>query len=424
MKHLSNNDFQDNLLANVPDGVAPQEAVNKRQLDTKVGLQSADITVTVGSGGDYANINEALESLSRMYPAYKSRGIRAEVELLSGFQMQEQVLVDGIDLGWITITSVDPTVTIDRQYLTQNFGEEPANSSDETNYTTNIHVTNIPAFGAYKNATLPVIDVLFDMNTSGPHEGRNAFSATNNSTLYIEPYKGCINAGSVGVYASQMSRVYAYRTNFHNAGRGIAQSGSDFKSAALVFRGSWANLRQSTLTNAARDAVYMGSSSVVEALGANFSGAGQYGIHVYAAGRINARDSNLSNCGVCGLYARNASIANVGGSTITGSGDRGVFAVEASVVNAQGASIQGASLHGIATETGATVNGGDATITGNATGILASRGSTVALEGANCSGNINADIRAVRGSIISAYGSTGTPYTPVNTLTANGIIFK
>lgn len=50
MKHLSNNDFNQNRLANVPDGTADQEAVNRRQLDTKVtgdGLQTITVSEAV-----------------------------------------------------------------------------------------------------------------------------------------------------------------------------------------------------------------------------------------------------------------------------------------------------------------------------------------------------------------------------------------
>jgi hypothetical protein len=63
-----------------------------------------DITVTVGSTGDYATINEALEALSRTVPVYKSGGFNAEIQILTGTIISENIHVVGIDLGWITIT--------------------------------------------------------------------------------------------------------------------------------------------------------------------------------------------------------------------------------------------------------------------------------------------------------------------------------
>ena len=44
----------------------------------------SDITVTVGTGGDYPTINAALEYLSKLQPVYASAGITATINLLSG----------------------------------------------------------------------------------------------------------------------------------------------------------------------------------------------------------------------------------------------------------------------------------------------------------------------------------------------------
>lgn len=67
MKHLSNNDFNDNLLTNVPDGTNPQDAVNKRQLDDKV---DGTIRVTTAATAP-ANPNEGdlwLDTTDTDYP--------------------------------------------------------------------------------------------------------------------------------------------------------------------------------------------------------------------------------------------------------------------------------------------------------------------------------------------------------------------
>ncbi len=74
--------------------------------------QSADITVTVGSGGDYSTINAALAALSAYYPQYVAGGLSATVNLLTGYSVAEQLHVNGIDLGWITITGVDASTAV------------------------------------------------------------------------------------------------------------------------------------------------------------------------------------------------------------------------------------------------------------------------------------------------------------------------
>lgn len=91
-------------------------------------------TFTVGTGGDYPTLNKALESISSKHLEYRKSGLVVEVKLLSGFSLNEQVLLSGIDLGWIVITSTDSIVTIDRASLTTIFGKEG----------------KYPAFGAQK----------------------------------------------------------------------------------------------------------------------------------------------------------------------------------------------------------------------------------------------------------------------------------
>jgi len=131
-------------------GESPSDFHDVAQL---VGEFAAPITAsalyTVGSGGNYATLNAALEALSMKYPQYKAAGVRVTLQLVSGYIMTEQVLVDAVDLGWITITSVDAEVTIDRASLTVAF---------EGFY---------PAFGVKGGGRLPVIGALFSMNTMG-----------------------------------------------------------------------------------------------------------------------------------------------------------------------------------------------------------------------------------------------------------------
>ena len=76
-------------------------------INNKLDKITTNITVTVGSGGQFSTINQALGYLSGFYPMYKKSGITATINLKAGFVMAEQVLVSGIDLGWITITGED-----------------------------------------------------------------------------------------------------------------------------------------------------------------------------------------------------------------------------------------------------------------------------------------------------------------------------
>lgn len=106
-----------------------------------------EFTLTVGAGGQFSTINAALDAAVRLRPTHSNGMGMCKVHLLTGFVMQEQVLViDGSDLGWIRITSVDPTVTINPAFVTT------ALSAADDSY---------PAFGADNNSVLPVIGCQF-----------------------------------------------------------------------------------------------------------------------------------------------------------------------------------------------------------------------------------------------------------------------
>lgn len=154
---------------------------------------NTDITVTVGAGGDYATINDALAYLSQYYPLYVKSGFTAEIKLLSGFVMAEQVLVRSIDLAWITITSEDAEVVIDRSALTENMGAV---------------VGSYPAFGVTCGAG-PSIGALFVMDTRGPGLYRDGIYAEVGASLYVLSGCGVKNAGHNGLSCTMVSTVQA-----------------------------------------------------------------------------------------------------------------------------------------------------------------------------------------------------------------------
>jgi len=202
----------------------------------------ADTTVTVGSGGDYATINEALEYLSQFFPAYIQEGYTAEISLLTGFVMSEQVIAKGVNLGWITITSVDAEVVIDRSALT--IGFEGA----------------FPAFAAC-NGTLPIIDVLFNMDSSGSATTRDGINISTNSDATALPGKGVKNAGGKGAFIAKTSRA--------------------------------------------------------ELDGAVFTGAGTYGIEARDMSHVNAESSDTSGATTGGLRVISAGLIEASGATGT-----------------------------------------------------------------------------------------------------------
>jgi hypothetical protein len=209
---------------------APSGLVKKR---------GADITVTVGSGGDYSTINDALAALSAYYPLYVSGGFTAEISLLSGFVMAEQVLVSGIDLSWITITSVDAEVTITRSALTTVF------------------YTRYPVFGVCRGR-LPVIGALFSMDTSGTATDRDGVFLTEGSVAVISTGCGVKNAGGTGLNCYKVSRALADGANFSGGEHCIACS-----------RGSHVTAREAVLTGGTTRGIYANEGGYIVAMFAN-----------------------------------------------------------------------------------------------------------------------------------------------------------
>ena len=156
-------------------------------------IKSTNITVDVGTGQTYTTINQALEYLSGFYPMYKKEGVTATINLKAGFVMDEQVLVSGIDLGWITIVGEDAETIITHTALTTAFNG-----------------TNYPAFGVDKGGTSPVIGQLFRFNVEkagGNKHGLMTFGA--GSSADVLPGKGFIGAGYCGMYAVHSSTINA-----------------------------------------------------------------------------------------------------------------------------------------------------------------------------------------------------------------------
>ena len=166
-----------------------------------VPLKSTNITVNVGAGQTYTTINQALEYLSGFYPMYKKSGVTATINLKAGFVMAEQVLVSGIDLGWITIVGEDAETIITHTALTTAFNGE------------------YPAFGVDKGGTSPVIGQLFRFDVEkvgGNKHGLMTLGA--GSSANVLSGKGFIGAGSIGILAYGSSSVSAIQANCSNAG--------------------------------------------------------------------------------------------------------------------------------------------------------------------------------------------------------------
>lgn len=128
-----------------------EQAVNDALADSVKPLENIT-TWTIGPGGQYETINEALVEAANFSARKRNAGSTnfLNLRLLSGFVMQEQIYIsNGLDLSYVSIYSDDDVVPIDCSYLTNNFW----------NYKS--------AFTASGRAHLPTLSVLFEMLPDG-----------------------------------------------------------------------------------------------------------------------------------------------------------------------------------------------------------------------------------------------------------------
>ena len=187
--------YQDVVTRGAGNKLENGNGVEFADLDDKASLLSSKISVSVGSGGDFPTINDALRDLTKRMQTYiTGQGVIAEINLLSGFVMAEQVIVEGDDFSWIEITSEDAQVTIDRSAITEEV-EAVGNTNRKA------------VFCARGSGHLPIIGCLFYMDNSGDSNVDFCF-CVDGGRAHIRPDCGCDNAGAHAFYA--LSGSYQY----------------------------------------------------------------------------------------------------------------------------------------------------------------------------------------------------------------------
>lgn len=348
-----------------------------------------DITVTVGSGGDFATINAAIEFLSKMRPSAQSTPVEAEISLLTGFTMAEQVLVSGVDLSWIRITGVDAETTITSASITASITDGADNYSSEL----------YPAFGVTHGGSLPKIQQMFDMGFTAQDPAQKnvgvlAFGP--GSTAEVGRNCGVRRCGWYGAIANYGATIYAYESDFNTSyGRGMFANESSIISA-----------READVSNAASTGFHSSDASIIAAENATATGC-QIGLSANNAGIINGKGVTCTGCQE-GVFAQNGSTIhaeNVNASGATGGNGVGIRALGNGRINAKDANASGADNFGVSAEKGSWIN---------ADGVNAQVGGSPA----------SSDCRVLTGSTVNFSGGTGGTSVTVNTLSAAGIIYQ
>jgi hypothetical protein len=216
-------DFESNLLEVFHEG-------NYEEL-SETSLLKVDEEVTVGLiGYDYTSLNEAILYFSKKVQRLKESGVpyrvaKASIKLMPGYILNEQVLINNMDLSYITITSDAGQINILRSALTN-----PLSSGFPSDY---------PAFGGVDHAILPIINTYFVMDTSGSADGKHGIMVANHSEVTIRPSKGVAYAGDNGIYATNNSNVSASGASAYSSGNyGVLSTHSSNVNAQSVNAGA------------------------------------------------------------------------------------------------------------------------------------------------------------------------------------------
>lgn len=268
----------------------------------------ASFEITVGPGGQYATLNDALERLSIMAPRLKPAAVIATVRLLTGFELAEQVIIRGLNMGWVKIISDDPTVLIRRATLVT------AVTTEEGDY--------YPAIAALDGATAPVVSALFSMTAEGNSASRVGVMAVNGGRIVVSAACGVQSAGAYGALSVIGGTISAEAADFRNAGLDCIRAS----------RAATISARLATLTGAGANGATANRSAAIDCESAVITGAATYGVRAIRGGRINAYGANCRK----GASDASGDITVAEGGIVTASSATGGTSITVNTVTASG----------------------------------------------------------------------------------------
>lgn len=235
-------------------------------------IAAVSLNYTVGSAGNFPTLNAALAFLSTLRPKYSNSPVTATLTMLSGFVMQEQVLVRSIDFGWVTILGQDAQTNILVSALTNSFGLG------------DYQVTAYPAFGVSGGGCLPRIGQLFNMNTAGTKTYRHGLLALGaGSRAEILAASGFTRAAAHGIYADYGAAV--------NASMAILTESTQI--GAVAVNGSRVIVSDAQVTGSIGYSIYATQGGSITAFGTNAtrSGTGTTSDYVLGTGGTIVKNS-------------------------------------------------------------------------------------------------------------------------------------
>ena len=398
------------------------------QVTARINAQLADLPIPTNPRDPSVSINvtaagRLTDAIASAYNDYYSKyledGTRVRIILPAGYTFREQLVFDGIDCSFMTITA-NGTITVDYDAIGAS-AAHPAVMDTENRY---------PMVYAINGAKSPIFSVLFQVPSTITNEQLVAkriagFTAAFGATIYLAPGAGIIHAerGASALYGGRVILVGLGKltisgadtttmgANFSNTyGRAVfasfqgmvhlprtqaSSSGKVDDPACYVIWNSFADLYQSNFSHSLDDGIYVRDGSVCCARETNVTYAAQNGFHALHGALLDARWHDNDVTGSTGAqYCSNRSILANGSAIVeapelpcSSGGPETVSAVDGSIVNVCNAVITGYSTNprrGIRAQKGSMIAACDTVISGfKYNAIQAESGSSVAADNAS-----------------------------------------
>lgn len=252
----------------IPNATANNHSLPLGQADGRYAqLLTENLEWSVGVGGKFTNINDALGEASKYLKVHRVTGSLITLKLKSGFIFNEKISIVNQDLGYVIIESEDNEVGI-------NASSNVFGSSE----------TNILFKGNF--AKLPILRIMVDLDTKSAGNKRVVLMRLFQSYGIISVNAGCKNAAWDAVMVEQASTLFADNCVIENAGY---------------------------------DSIFCNKGSIVSANGATIKGSARYGILVREGGYVAATNAKLIDQPQGTLLQCERGIIHANGLVTTGS---------------------------------------------------------------------------------------------------------
>lgn len=360
-----------------------------------------DREVTVGTGGDFSNIGEALTAVSNQPRGYIYPNADVTIRLLTGFEMDEQVVVvNGQDLSYVRIISDDAVVNASRAALVVDSNTIPELDAVETSR---------GFFMAGNYGRLPRIGCVFSMDTDGTESPFNCgLYVTRGASALIESGAGFWDTDGNGAVAYHAAKIVANDTIWQRNGRAKPSTALDLSAIRGAFQ-STISASDALIEDSNDCGILSIGASIATFRNTTITNAARHGLYVGSVSNTHARGMVITGCGAAGINATEGSMTRLIQSTITGNTANGISMGENSVINsATGTTISNNGASGVRVTQGSRFSASSPTIDDNGNDGVSAEAGDVYISGGSVKNNAGNDLEVSGGGVIRLSGTVAT----------------